>query len=326
MTTAVPDLITSTTQMVAFDPTENATAPGFATENATEPDFPTATQMVTNNLTENATVPDFSTTTLVVTKNSTENAAVPDLVTATQMVAMNLSENVAVDVIPALQQPAMNNIADQTNKVKRTFLNIAANGSNCSPYTVWPAISGAACGGCRALVPTSTAISCDAYCRSFNHSCIAAGMPLKDTCKETRNLECMFEPFDPFAEIEVAGDVEGIDIPISLLPKGNNNMLCTCGLSTPSPPTSRCDVYPQWPTISVSVCGNCTAVVNVNIPTQPFKSCQSFCKSFNHVCESAAVGSTTGSSPCSNLRPLGCMNSTEGLTQVLCTCVYKETA
>jgi len=164
----------------------------------------------------------------------------------------------------------------------------------CGSYTVWPQIQGAACGYCRALVPSR----CDTYCQAFNHTCYAAAVPDGETCMESAPATCHREPGP------------------------GRNMLCTCGLANgQQAPPSRCVDYRLWLTIDSHVCGDCTAIGRLNVPMQPFANCQQFCQSFGHVCQRAAVGSSKGRAPCTVLQQLGCTNSSSGLQEALCTCV-----
>jgi len=164
----------------------------------------------------------------------------------------------------------------------------------CGGYPIWPNINGAACGNCQALVPGP----CDSYCQSFDHTCFAAAFPDGNTCMENRTARCSDDPG----------------------PQGR--MLCSCGLvSGQEAPPSRCDDYPQWLSIESSVCGNCTAVVRLNVPARPFSNCNSFCQTFGHVCERAALGSTKGDTPCLQGEPLNCTTAVSGIKEALCTCV-----
>jgi len=186
----------------------------------------------------------------------------------------------------------------------------------CSSYTSWPEIQGAVCGQCRALVPPArnTPRSCQSYCESFNHTCISAALSDTNSCEESRPMECNPETDDFEIEVQI------ID---------NPSMLCTCSKEEDlSPPDFRCGSYPQWPSIEVNVCGNCTAAVTVNNPLRKYPTCESFCSSFDHVCEKAAVAisSTKLHDACikEEEKEFGCMNSTEGYSEVLCTCVLKQ--
>jgi len=164
----------------------------------------------------------------------------------------------------------------------------------CGAYPIWPNIQGAACGNCQALVSGR----CDTYCQSFNHTCFAAAIPDGNACIVDGAARCNEDPG----------------------PQGN--MLCTCGLvSSQQAPPSRCAEYPQWLTIEASVCGNCTAVARLNVPTRPFPNCNSFCESFGHVCERAAIGSTTGNTPCIEVAPMSCATAVSGIKEALCSCV-----
>jgi len=164
----------------------------------------------------------------------------------------------------------------------------------CASYPIWPNIQAAACGNCRALAPSR----CDTYCQSFNHTCFAAAIPDGNTCMEDGAARCNEDPG----------------------PQGN--MLCTCGLvNGQQAPSSMCAEYPQWLTIEARVCGNCTAVARLNVPTRPFPNCNSFCESFGHVCERAAMGSTIGNTPCIEVAQMNCATTVSGIKEALCSCV-----
>jgi len=191
------------------------------------------------------------------------------------------------------------NTAENTSNQTENTTNIitfrpGTENIQCVGYHTWPSIQGAACGNCQALVPGR----CDTYCQAFEHACLAAAFPDGNTCIEHRTARCSEDPG----------------------PRGS--MLCTCGLvSGQEAPPSQCNEYPQWLTIQTSVCGNCTAVARLNVPARPFSDCNSFCESFGHVCERAALGSTEGDTPCLKVEPLNCTSAVSGIKEALCSCV-----
>jgi len=79
--------------------------------------------------------------------------------------------------------------------------------SECAPFSEWPNVDGGVtCGGCMALVLTSPySGSCDSYCQSFGHVCLAAAEEVVETCDVEYSVAC--------------------DTPIT----GTSDMLCTCG-------------------------------------------------------------------------------------------------
>jgi len=98
--------------------------------------------------------------------------------------------------------------------------------ASCAPFSEWPDVdNGVTCGDCTALVSTSPHNTCDAYCRSFGHTCLAAFEEEGDTCAVKHNAACS-QPFF-----------------------GTSDMLCKCHKSPGSGP--RPVRPPQYP----RVCG-----------------------------------------------------------------------
>lgn len=166
----------------------------------------------------------------------------------------------------------------------------------CADFNAWPSVAGTVCGSCTALVqPMPTRTTCNHFCLSFNHTCVAAAQSSGTSCRKLATLTCSTAITDA--------------------------ALCTCemqsGLTIPPP---LCSGYTGWPAINEEVCGGCRAAVPFNIPSQPFgTTCSEYCQGFGHQCNSAAV---KGSSPCSVQRALMCDETVQGIDEALCSCKF----
>jgi len=163
----------------------------------------------------------------------------------------------------------------------------------CAEFSQWPAIQDVACGNCVALVPTAPyGGSCDRYCTSFGHQCVFAAEEVDDDCTALSRYGC-------FEAIENTRD-----------------MLCQC--RGPETTQGRCVAYSSWPSISDTVCGDCTALVE----TKPVGDCESYCQSFGHRYvttapnEDADCPSTDATFP---NEPYECDEEEES-SETLCTC------
>jgi hypothetical protein len=169
----------------------------------------------------------------------------------------------------------------------------------CAPFDQWPNVAGSVtCENCMALVRTSPySGSCDNYCKSFNHVCVAAAEEVNNNCDIKYASSC---------DDEITG---------------TSDMLCTCqGTPQPQPtpaPTVALDCVPfdQWPNVAGSVtCENCRALVR----TSPYSgSCDDYCKSFNHVCVAAAEEVNNN---CDIKYASSCDDKITGTSDMLCTC------
>ncbi|CAL1143941.1 unnamed protein product [Cladocopium goreaui] len=88
---------------------------------------------------------------------------------------------------------------------------------SCAPFSEWPDVDGVTCGGCRALVKTSSFKRCKDYCESFGHSCVAAAEEEDENCAVKEDYDCDEEIDD------------------------TSDMLCTCSKTPAAPCYSSLD-------------------------------------------------------------------------------------
>jgi len=96
--------------------------------------------------------------------------------------------------------------------------------------------------------------------------------------------------------------------------EGTSDMLCTCE-RPPVPPNPTCAPFGQWPSVDNAVtCANCTALVEA----YPFGGkCDSYCRSFGHVCVAAAEEVLD---TCAVDYTASCDEEIQGTSDMLCTC------
>jgi len=165
----------------------------------------------------------------------------------------------------------------------------------CSSYSSWPLLDDDPCGNCTAkIIAEPFNNTCSTYCESFGHRCVMAAEDVQD-CITERVVDCNERVPD------------------------TSDIICQCEISPLAVQApSRCAAYSQWPTIRRNVCGNCEAFVTINDPRFPaMTTCEAFCKSFGHVCNSTFRGTN-----CINRgSTLSCSSSITGQRLMGCQCL-----
>ncbi|CAJ1354121.1 unnamed protein product [Effrenium voratum] len=178
---------------------------------------------------------------------------------------------------------------------------------SCSPFGDWPQVDGVTCGGCRALVQTTSYNRCDRYCESFGHVCVAAAEEVADNCEILEDKAC---------------DEEIL---------GTSDMLCTCKLST-----AEENCYGSLPALAASE-GTHAGKVSTNSLAECQKECDgkancksfSFCPQWNGCFLKERV--LTGSEPtvtkgkCRSYFKTSCGGSTTATTTVTATTTTTKT-
>jgi len=167
---------------------------------------------------------------------------------------------------------------------------------NCNTYSNWNGIDGTVCGDCTAEVkPNVTGQSCNDYCASFGHICTNQTTNTDGDCSNRSPAQSCSDPITP-------------------------NTLCRCVHQSPSNVAApRCASYSQWARIDQDVCGNCSAIVPVNVRGQGkrFDSCEEFCEEFKHECVTGFKAST-----CNDTSPpvVPCGEDITGVRSARCVC------
>jgi len=219
---------------------------------------------------------------------------------------IGLAENVvSTQVFQLITTSTTTTTITSTSTMSAATTAMPGQAFQCPPYTVWPKIIGVLCGNCEALVRALPYNGrCDRYCASFGLECAMARDDISGTCRRSRQVSCN-----------------------RAIPNVGVGMLCTCrnsdAATNPQSSSRSCSSFSQWPQINVNVCGSCSAVVPLGVPTlNSHNSCFQYCKSFQHICVAAAL---QGSDSCSIRQSLNCAdNVAPEATEGLCTCVQED--